>query len=379
MIATSKAAIQDDVVIYGGGMAGALLAKALAPEFRVTLVDPNEYFEVPMSVPRSLVKPGFADAAIIPFAAALPGVAHVRGALVEMHPEGGLVQLKNGKEELLKGRVSVLATGSKFSNALMRAIDGASVRERKEFYVQYHRRIVASQNILIVGGGPIGVEVAGEIIENHPAKKIIILEAGPRVLAGTSEAAAAQAAKVLKASGVTVLTDERLECADSTVAEVLSGAGEALTSRGQSIPYDLLIWCVGGKPNTAYMAQHYASTLNQAGRIRVSPDLRVVGSDTVFALGDITDLDENKMAWHIGGQIRTAAHNIRAILTRAGRPSRLKAHKPQTGNPMMAVTLGSRNGVLHLPVIGVVRSPFVARVAKSSHMLVPKFRKALGV
>lgn len=369
--------VKPQVVIFGGGMAGALLAKGLSREFKVTLVDPNEYFEVPMSVPRSLVRPDFADGAIIRFADALPGVAHVRGALVELRPEGGLVRLADGREELLTAEILVLATGSSFSNSLMRAIEGASVRERKDFYVRYQQRIASAKSILIVGGGPIGIEVAGEIMENFSDKTVTILEAGPRVLAGTSQAAAAHAAKVLKAGGVKILTDERLEQAGSTMAEALAGGGEALTSRGRRIPYDLLIWCTGGKPNTAYMRAHFSSVLNKVGRVRVTSELRVVGTDKVFALGDITDLDENKMAWHIDSQVKSAEHNIRFLLT--GRGGRLRAHKPQTGNPKMAVTLGSRNGVIHLPVIGVVRSPAFARMAKAGHMLVPKYRKALGV
>lgn len=368
---------RSQVAIFGGGMAGALLAKALSREFRVTLVDPNEYFEVPMSVPRSLVKPDFADAAIIHFADALPEVTHVRGHLIEMRPEGGLIRLADGREEVLTAEILVLATGSSFSNALMRSIDGASVRERKDFYVHFQQRIASAKNILIVGGGPIGVEVAGELMESFPEKKVTILEASQRVLAGTSEEAAAHAAKVLTKGGVTILTGERLERAGSTMLEALADGGEALTSRGRSIFYDLLIWCIGGKPNTVYMRPCFSSVLDMAGRIRVTPELRVVGMKHVFALGDITDLDENKMAWHIESQVKNAEHNIRFLLT--GRDGQLRVHKPQTGNPKMAVTLGSRNGVVHLPVIGVVRSPAFARMAKSGHMLVPKYRKALGV
>ncbi|MEX3939946.1 NAD(P)/FAD-dependent oxidoreductase [Paraburkholderia sp. EG287B] len=371
--------IDTQVVIYGGGIAGALLAKTLSRTLPVTLVDPNEYFEVPMAAPRSLVKPEFAEQSIIPFAKALPRVHHVRGTLVELRRNGGLVELHDGRRHVVKGRVTVLATGSAFSNSLMRAMGGASVNERKAFYASYQQRIAAAQRILIVGGGPIGVEVAGEISEIHPQKSITILEAGPRLLGGTSEAAAAHAAKVLKNRGVTLLLNERLKLAGSTSADAFAPAGEAQTESGKRIPYDLLIWCIGGKPNTGYMKQHFPSALNGAGRIRVTPELRVVGMDTVFALGDITDLDENKMAWHIDSQVKNAAYNIRAVLAGSGKSPRLKAHKPQTGNPMMAVTLGSRNGVLHLPVLGVVRSPAFSRMAKAGHMLVPKFRKALGV
>jgi apoptosis-inducing factor 2 len=371
--------IDTQVVIYGGGVAGALLAKALSGAFRVTLVDPNEYFEVPMATPRSLVKPEFAEQSIIPFAKALPRVNHVRGTLVELRHNGGLVELRDGARHLVKGRVTVLATGSAFSNSLMRAIGGATVNERKAFYANYQQRITAARRILIIGGGPIGVEVAGEISEIYPQKSVMILEAGPRLLAGTSEGAAAHAAKVLKDRGVTLLLNTRLKQADSTNADVFAPAGEAQTAAGQHIPYDLLIWCIGGKPNTGYMKQHFSSALNGAGRICVTPELRVVGMSTVFALGDITDLDENKMAWHIDSQVKNAAYNIRAVLTDSSTSARLRAHKPKTGNPMMAVTLGSRNGVLQLPVLGVVRSAAFNRMAKAGHMLVPKYRKALGV
>lgn len=370
---------QTDVVIYGGGMAGALLAKALSSQFQITLVDPNEYFEVPMATPRSLVKPEFADSAIVPFAHALPGVKHLRGALAELRPDGGVVRLQGDREALIKGRIAVLATGSAFSNSLMRAVGGASVDERKAFYRSYRDRLAESQRILIVGGGPIGVEVAGEIVEHYPHKTITLLEAGPRLLAGTSEGAAAYATRFLTERGVTVLTNERFDSAGTSSSEAFAAGGEVHTNRGRSLSYDLLVWCIGGKPNTGYMKAHFASALNAAGRIRVTPELHVAGFEKLFALGDITDLDENKMAWHINGHVKTATHNIRALLSRDGGAPKLKKYKPQTGNPKMAVTLGSRHGVVHLPGVGVVRWPAFARMAKSGHMLVPQYRKALGV
>lgn len=368
-----------DVVIYGGGMAGALLAKTLSPQYRIALVDPNEYFEVPMATPRSLVKPEFADRAIVPFANALPGVQHIRGALTELRTDGGVVRLQGGQEDLIKGRITVLATGSVFSNSLMRAVGGASVDERKVFYRSYRDRLAGSQRILIVGGGPVGVEVAGEIIEHYPDKTITLLEAGPRLLAGTSEGAAEYATQFLKEHGVTILTNERFASDIASGSDVFAAGGDVRTDRGRSISYDLLIWCVGGKPNTGYMKTHFSSALNAAGRIRVTPELRVTGFEKLLALGDITDLDENKMAWHINGHVKIAAHNIRALLSRDNGARRLKKYKPQTGNPKMAVTLGSRHGVVHLPGVGVVRWPAFARMAKSGHMLVPQYRKALGV
>ena len=125
------------------------------------------------------------------------------------------------------------------------------------------------------------------------------------------------------------------------------------------------------------MQDHFASALNEAGRIKVTPDLRVVGQDRLFAIGDITDLPENKMAIHIGGQLKVALANVRACLAES--PKELKSYKAQTGNPMMIITLGRLKGVAHLPLFGVVRSSWISRKTKGEHMLVPHFRKVFGL
>jgi apoptosis-inducing factor 2 len=366
------------IVIFGGGMAGAMLAKDLSEDCRVTLVDSNDYFEVPMAAPRNLVTPNFAEASIVPFKQALPKANFIRGTLTDFDGKTGIVNLHDGKQMRLEGDVTVLATGSSFSNPLMRATD-ASASERKAFYARFKERISQSARILIVGGGPIGVEVAGEITDSYTDKTITILDGGTRILAGTSAGAAGHAASVLTERGVNIICNERLERAGSTPSEVFGPPGEAITSTGRKINYDLIIWCIGGKPNTNYLQSKLPRLLNVAGRIRVTPQLRVQGMTTVFALGDITDLDENKMAWHITPQVKNAAFNIRQVLSGKAADSDLKVHKPQTGNPMMAISIGRHTGVLHLPVLGVVRAPWMNRLAKAGHMLVPKYRKILGV
>jgi apoptosis-inducing factor 2 len=187
--------------------------------------------------------------------------------------------------------------------------------------------------------------------------------------------AAAHVASILAHRGVTVLTEQLVEGMDKAVTNVFADAGEARTSTGQIIAFDLALWCIGGRPNTAYMQRHFSDTLTPGGRIKVGPDLRVVGQDTVFALGDITDLPENKMAFHIQGHVKTAERNVRALLAGEAPPL---TYKPQTGNPTMVITLGSRTGVGHLHPFGVIRWPWFIRKAKAEHMLVPKYRKAIG-
>lgn len=77
--------------------------------------------------------------------------------------------------------------------------------------------------------------------------------------------------------------------------------------------------------------------------------------------------------------MKNALFNICQVLAGKTEDNHLKAHKAQTRNPMMAVILGSRMGVLYLPVLGVVKCPMMTRTAKAGHMLVPKYRKLFRV
>jgi NADH dehydrogenase FAD-containing subunit len=365
------------VVIYGGGVGGAQLAKRLSGKAEVVLVDPLDYFEVPMAAPRIMVQPDFAERAIMSFAEALPAVKHVRAKLVELRTDSGLIETQDGKQSLISGDIAVLATGSRFASELVRGIEGSG-SSRKAFYVRFHDRLRSAQRVLIVGGGPIGVEIAGEISETWPDRAITVLEAGPRLLSGTSEKAALYAAEVLTKRGVTIITGDRLEGHQHNPGEIFAPGGEARTAAGRQISYDLLLWCVGGRPATGYLQAHLGHTLNDKGQVRVTPDLRVVGQEGLFALGDITDLIENKMAWIASGHAGVVAGNILALLS--GDHAKLKSYKAKTGNPMMAVTLGRHHGVSQLPSpIGVVRASWFNRKIKADQMMVPMVRKAFGL
>ena len=367
---------RKSVAIYGGGIAGAVLANRLSRDFDVVLVDPHDYFEVPMAAPRSLVQPDFAEAAIIPFAQAMPSVGHEQAKLVKMTHRGGIIEYGNGRRSLISGDVSVLATGSRLPNQLMRAYEGAA-NHRKEFYRGYHARLCRAQRVLIVGGGPIGVETAGEISEVFPRKFVTVLESGNRLLMGTSPKAAAHAADVLLLRGVNIVIGERLAGSERPTDDIFRNGGKAGTSSGRRISYDLMIWCTGGRPDTAYMADDFPEVLDTNGRIMVTPGLMVVGQQTLFAIGDVTNLPENKMALHIKGHVKVVEANIRRLL-QPSPSARMTSYVPQTNNPLMAVTLGSRTGVSHLPVLGVVRSAWLNRKVKAERMLVPQYRKAIG-
>jgi NADH dehydrogenase FAD-containing subunit len=204
--------MKSEIAIYGARMAGAMLASRLAGDFDVTIVAPTNYFEVPMAMPRLMVQPGYADKAIVSIADALPKARHIHGRLVELTEAGGLVDGDDGDCRMVTAATAVLATGSRFAGQFIRPLSG-SMEERKAGFHLLKASLSAARRILIVGGGPLGVEIAGEIVETWPGRlrSVTIVESGARILAGTANSASAHAAKFLTQRGATLLTSERIE------------------------------------------------------------------------------------------------------------------------------------------------------------------------
>ncbi len=151
----------------------------------------------------------------------------------------------------------------------------------------------AAMNIIVIGGGPTGVELAGAFAEltrtvlhrdfDHidPTKvRVRLIEGSPRVLAAFPPDLSASAQRQLEKLGVEVRTGVRVEA----IRE-----GELVVA-GETIRADNIIWAAGvaGAPIT----QQLGVELDRGGRIKVLPDLSVPGHPAVFALGDIASLTD---------------------------------------------------------------------------------------
>ncbi len=364
------------IVIYGSGVAGAQLASRLQSLCHVTLVSPVDYFEVPMAMPRAVVEADIADTSVIPLADFLPKATIIQGRLIELDGNRGVVETMDGERLVLDGDIAVLATGSRYASSLTRAQFGSAAARREQFK-SAEDVVRASQKIVIVGSGAVGVELAGEIAESFPGRDVTVIESGDRLLKGTSLKVADHARRTLESRGVKFLTQTRVISPELPANEQIQNDGVVQTNDGQSLPYDALFWCIGGTPNTAYMTPNMADRLDEYGRIQVEPDLRVTGEAALFALGDIANLDEAKKALYVRNHVPVVEQNIRKLLKNPD--ARLKHYKAKTDDDMMLVTLGKRGGVAHLPGLGMVKANWFTRMAKAATMLVPMYRKQLGL
>jgi len=357
------------VAIFGAGVAGLQLAKQLKHKADVTIVSPLNYFEVPMGMPRLLVEPGFTDRSIVPVSAISENVTFVSGKLTAFNHNGATVENTDGSVANIRSDVTVLATGSSYANSVTRAQSGTQL-DRLVQISSHHASIKSATNIVIVGGGPIGIELAGEISEDFPDKKVTVIEGSSKLLNGTTRKVAEHAENALRERGVEFVMAERVTTPPH--GEEPEHGGIAQTDNGTAIPFDMLFWAVGSQPNTSYMEQ---SHLNERGQIKVDEHLAVKGYNGVYAMGDITDVREVKKAMYIANQVPVVAKNILAELE--GK-SPVATYKAKTGDDTMIVTLGRSGGVAHMPVLGTVTANWMIRMFKSRDMLSGMFRKSIG-
>ena len=174
-------------------------------------------------------------------------------------------------------------------------------------------------NIVIIGGGATGVELAAELrntaqvlaayglhhLDPRRDVKITLVEAGPRILPPLPERIASETARLLSALDVDIITADK-------VTEVRNDA--VLTGSGRCLPSDLTVWA-GGIKVPAVLGRVGLPT-NPLGQVIVSPTLQSITDPDIFALGDCASC-----AWASTGKSvpprAQAAHQQASLLVSA--------------------------------------------------------------
>src|SRR6202051_132045 len=158
--------------------------------------------------------------------------------------------------------------------------------ERAERETDPERR-AALLTFVIVGAGPTGVELAGTIAElaqdtlppdfrniDTQKARVVLIEAGPRVLAGFPDDLSAYAQRSLESLGVEVVLGQPVtEC-----------SADGVVYGDKQLPAKTLIWAAGVRASPA--AEWLAAPADRAGRLQVNRDLTVPGHPDIFAIGD---------------------------------------------------------------------------------------------
>ena len=175
---TGTSAVRPSIVVLGGGYGGINVAKALDEVAEVSLVDPAEAFFHNVAALRALVDPRWLERIFLPYRHLLCAGRFIRGRAVSV--DGRRVRLASG--EVLQPDYLVLATGSAYPfPGKTGQPDVARVRAR---YRAAHRALASAERALILGAGPVGLELAGEIKASFPGTRVTVADTAGVILAG---------------------------------------------------------------------------------------------------------------------------------------------------------------------------------------------------
>ncbi|OPG10609.1 NAD(P)/FAD-dependent oxidoreductase [Microbispora sp. GKU 823] len=326
------------VVVVGGGYGGSAVAKALDAEADVVLIDPRDAFVNTAGSLRALTRPDWAGAMFFPYDQWLRRGSVVRERAVSVDPGG--VTLASGRR--IEADYLVLATGSSYAYPAKPASD--SMDEVMDDLRRTHKELAGAERVLILGAGPVGLELAGEIKEVWPNKHVTVLDPAERLLAAFPEEMRRELHRQLDELdihlrlGATLTTTPPTEPAQAETFTVTTTGGEEITA-------DIWFRAHGVHVNSDYLADGRLTARTPRGQVPVTETLNVQGYEHVYAIGDITDVPEAKMAGYAMQHAEVVARNILAQM-RGERPEATYQPLPY---PMILLPLGPRGGVGQLP------------------------------
>lgn len=300
------------IVIIGGGFAGLELAKALIDtDYQVVMLDKNNYHTFQPLLYQ------VATAGLDPDSVAAPLRESLRGEnfyfrmaeVLEVIPQQHQVKTDIGP---VYYDYLVIATGAKsnfFGNTDLseKTFTLKSVEEafelRNHLFNCFERAVEITDanlkdellNVVIVGGGPTGIEMAGALSElkkkllpkeydtiENQLMNIYLVEGLDDVLNGMSEFASEKTRSYLAKLGVNLKTNTFLENVDN---------GELSFSDGSTLRAKTIVWAAGVKGN---VIQGLNEEKIEKSRIKTDDYNRVLGYENIFAIGDVASVESEE-------------------------------------------------------------------------------------
>ncbi len=311
------------IIVIGGGFAGASATKILEEKFDVTLIDTKRYFEFTPGVPRAIVEPQHLASIRILHSVYLKQAKVILGKAERISKN--IVRV-NGTKIIFD--YCVICSGSRYEPP----IKIQALNPSRLFTIEkYHLDLEKAGTVLIIGGGLVGVELAGEICNAYPSKKVILAHSHDRLGERMVEGASKYFYDYLSQKGVKVLLN----------TEVTGQKGKSFsTKKGGAITADRAFLCTGIEPNSEFVAKTMPSSLDGRGHVLVNKYLQVKGFRTIFAAGDVNNIREEKTAQNAREQVKIVVKNIISLECKKS----LMPYLP--GERVMVTSLGKYNGVI---------------------------------
>lgn len=292
-----------DVIIIGGGFCGVhvakILDKMLAKDFTLAFFDKKDYFEYTPSVHKVISDKNYHDKIVVPFQNLFKRTAIFSEEVTAVTPAH--VQTNKGTYSF---KYLVVSLGIAYPIFIEDKKNTFTLKNGEEAK-KIHEALQKSKNVVIVGGGLIGTEIAGELVTKMKDKNVTVIEPSERILIRNPPGASAWAARFLTNRGCSIVYGEK-------VVEQKNRA--IITDKGSRIPADIILWCAGIKCDTGFLANDLLKSTNERKCIIVNDNLQIEGLKNIFCGGDLNNIQEEKTAHNAEHHAKIIAHNILAAM-----------------------------------------------------------------
>jgi len=269
------------VVIIGGGLSAKhsaeTLIKKAKKEFDVTIIQANNFVEWPLAMTVCLVKPDSHDRALAtdPNKFQVPGVTYKYGVVESVNPTAKQVVLQGDGGEMVPYNYLIVATG--FRMPLVYPGLGVSLAERKEEVQAVGEAIKKGASIVVAGGGPVGLELVGDIRAQYPnsLKKIQLL-CKDDVLSQWPEKKRTKVAAQLKEMNIEVIKSAERFPTEHSLEPGTIKLGD------KEVSYDVYLPMFSQGPNTKFLPD---SVMDGKGCVDVNEHLQSTVYKDIFAVG----------------------------------------------------------------------------------------------
>jgi NADH dehydrogenase FAD-containing subunit len=352
------------IAIIGGGYAGFDLARRLDAHADVTLIEARDAFVHNVAAIRAVAQPDLLARIVIPYDRLLKRGRTLRGRATAIDASG--VSLADGSRIAVDA--IVVATGSHYAAPFKPQSDTAA--DFADAVRAVAAQVAAAEQIVIVGAGAVGVELAGEIKAVHPGKAVALVSNQPRLFPSYPETLHQKLVERLLARGVALHLGQAASGLARTDAphdgEIALADGTRLTG--------LIVPAIGARITTSPAHALPDVQAQPNGQLAVDGWLRPSSLANVFVLGDLAATGEGMTVVAATRQSPWLARALRAMAS--GKPiTSLPAYASWRVPPIL-VPLGPKLGASVLPLgKGLVVGDRLTAAIKGKSLFIPRYHK----
>lgn len=373
-IKSSKQISPKKVVVIGGSYAGTAAVALLDPHFDVTWIERRPCLVHKMNV-RAAVQHEWVDTVLVPSDKVLSQGTRIQGDVTSI--DFGLKSVSVNTAEGSK-TVSydylIIATGARSFSPLDPKFDklgNSTMDSLKKHFDSVSKSIAGAPNVVVLGGGPVGCEMAGEIKAKYPSHNVTIISRSKYLCdqMGAGKVGSEKIKSAMTKMGIKVVLNTSITIPSNIRSETFIDPSKVSISNDIVPAVDLIINCTGTEPNTHFIDSNF---LSKSKHIKVNEFLQVDGP--VFAIGDCNDVKEPKLFVTSGtkkfmftfptGHADIVLKNI--IAMESGKS--LVPYKPLESKPKILLPLGPKTAV------GINAPQFFAKMKAKDYSYPAQFK-----